>query len=60
MLRSAPRSGAVRYRCPVTGSFVLLTDEISLRKFAHPTTCLRCAGCGGLHFVAVTGEATAA
>ena len=57
---AAPRSGALRYRCPVTGSFVLLTDEGSLRKFGRPITRLRCAGCGELHFVAVADEATAA
>jgi hypothetical protein len=50
---AAPRSGAVRYRCPVTSSFVLVTDEASLRKFGRPTTRLRCADCGELHFVAV-------
>jgi predicted RNA-binding Zn-ribbon protein involved in translation (DUF1610 family) len=57
---AAPRSGAVRFRCPVTGSFVLVTDDASLRKFDRPTTRLRCAGCGELHFVAVTGDVTAA
>ena len=57
---AAPRSGAVRYRCPVIGSFVLVTDEASLRKFGRPTTRLRCPGCGELHFVAVAGGAAAA
>jgi len=57
---AAPRSGAMRYRCPVTGSFVLLTDEASLCKFSRPTTRLRCAGCGELHFVAVSGGTAAA
>jgi hypothetical protein len=52
---ATPRLGALRYRCPVTGSFVLLTDDASLRKFGRPTTRLRCAGCGELHFVAVAG-----
>lgn len=56
---AAPRSGAVRYRCPVTGSFVLVTDEASLRKFDRPTTRLHCAGCGELHFVAVAGDDSA-
>jgi len=28
--------GALRYRCPVTGSFVLVTDEASLRATARP------------------------
>lgn len=55
---AAPRSGAVRYRCPVTGSFVLVTDEASLRNFDRPTTRLRCAGCGEMHLLsAACGEA---
>ena len=44
---------ALRYRCPVTGSFVLVTDEASLNKFARPTTRLRCADCGEMHLVTV-------
>jgi ribosomal protein S27E len=50
----------MRYCCPVTGSFVLLTAEASLCKFSRPTTRLRCAGCGELHFVAVSGGTAAA
>lgn len=39
--------GAVRYRCPETGSFVLLTDPDALKhSFMRP---IRCVGCGGLH-----------
>jgi hypothetical protein len=50
---ATPRFGALRYRCPVTGSFVHVTDEASLRKFAMPTTRLRCADCGEAHLVTV-------
>lgn len=46
---------ALRYRCPVTGSFVLVTDQASLEKFARPTARLRCADCGELHLVTVEG-----
>jgi hypothetical protein len=39
--------GAVRYRCPESGSFVLLTDPEALKdSFMRP---IRCVGCGGLH-----------
>jgi hypothetical protein len=47
--------GAVRYRCPITGSFVLVTDEASLDKLARPTARLRCADCGEVHLVTVEG-----
>jgi hypothetical protein len=47
--------GAVRYRCPITGSFVLVTDEASLDKLARPTARLRCADCGEVHMVTVEG-----
>ena len=41
------RLGAVRYRCPDSGSFVLLTEPGALRLLsARP---VRCAGCGGEH-----------
>jgi hypothetical protein len=53
---ATPRPGALRYRCPVTGSLVLVTDEASLRKFSRPTIRLRCPGCGELHFVAVAED----
>ena len=46
---------ALRYRCPVTSSFVLVTDEASLDKLARPTARLRCADCGELHLVTVEG-----
>jgi len=53
---ATPRFGALRYRCPVTGSFVHVTDEAALRKLAQPTTRMRCADCGEMHFVAVAGD----
>jgi hypothetical protein len=48
--------GSLRYRCPVTGSFVLVTDDASLQRLSRATNRLRCAGCGELHFVAVAGD----
>jgi hypothetical protein len=57
MLRRAeaiPRPhGALRYRCPVTGSFVLVTDEASLARLAHAPARLRCVDCRELHLVEV-------
>lgn len=44
--------GAVRYRCPVTGSFVLVTEAAKLKKLARPRARLRCGGCGEMHMLA--------
>jgi hypothetical protein len=45
--------GALRYRCPVTGSYVLLTDPVGLARLAASPTAVRCAGCGAIHRLAV-------
>jgi hypothetical protein len=41
------RLGAVRYRCPESGSYVLLTDPAALKHVS--TRPMPCAGCGGVH-----------
>jgi len=47
---ATPRAyGALRYQCPVTGSFVLLTDEQSLESITTRHTRLRCNACGKVH-----------
>ena len=60
MLRRAeatPRAhGALRYRCPVTGSFVLVTDDASLDRLAHAPARLRCVDCHEIHLVDVAAE----
>jgi len=43
--------GALRYQCPVTGSFVLITDETTLASLGHPLGRVRCAGCGEMHLL---------
>jgi len=48
--------GAVRYRCPVTGSFVLLTDAAALKRLARPRVRLRCVDCGEMHLLARDAE----
>jgi hypothetical protein len=40
-------SGAVRYQCPESGSYVLLTDATELKHLSR--RAVRCAGCGGEH-----------
>lgn len=50
-------SGAVRYRCPVTGSFVLITDPPTLARIAEHDSRTRCMDCGEMHFL--TQEAPA-
>jgi len=60
MLRPAsaePRPhGALRYRCPVTGSLVLVTDEPTLAKLNRARTRLRCADCGEMHLMTVAAD----
>ncbi len=43
--------GAVRYVCPVTGSFVLLTDEANLQRLGGRRGRLRCPDCGEFHLI---------
>jgi len=51
--------GAVRYCCPVTGSFVLLTDPAILARFAERDTRLCCADCGEMHLLTQAATVTA-
>ena len=44
-------SGAVRYRCPVTGCFVLITDPSMLARIAERDSRTRCMDCGEMHFL---------
>jgi len=43
--------GALRYQCPVTGSFVLVTDEATLESLERPLGRVRCVGCGEIHLL---------
>jgi hypothetical protein len=43
--------GALRYQCPITGSFVLVTDEAALAGIARPRGRLRCIDCGEVHLL---------
>ena len=58
MLRRAqatPRPhGALRYRCPITASFVLVTDEASIGRLTRAPARLRCVDCHEIHLVTVT------
>ena len=50
--QATPRpNGALRYQCPVTGSFVLVTDEVTLADLNRPRARLRCAGCSEMHLL---------
>lgn len=44
-------SGAMRYRCPVNGSFVLVTDDVTLAELDKPRARLRCIDCGEMHLL---------
>lgn len=43
--------GALRYQCPVTNSFVLVTDDATLASLAKPQPRVRCADCGEMHLL---------
>jgi hypothetical protein len=43
--------GALRYQCPVTASFVLITDDATLAGLARPQSRVRCADCGEMHLL---------
>lgn len=42
---------AFRYRCPVTGSFVCVTDDATLDALARPNARLRCPSCRKTHLL---------
>lgn len=44
-------SGAVRYRCPVSHSFVLITDPAILARLAERNMRIRCMDCGEMHML---------
>jgi hypothetical protein len=48
--------GALRYRCPSTGSYVLLTDPVSLAEASAPNAPVRCPGCGDTHLLMQDGS----
>jgi hypothetical protein len=43
--------GALRYQCPVTDSFVLVTDETALAGLSSPHGRMRCSACGEVHLI---------
>jgi hypothetical protein len=43
--------GAVRYQCPSTNSFVLVTDDATLASLAKAQPRIRCADCGEMHLL---------
>ena len=43
--------GALRYQCPVTDSFVLVTDEAALAGLTSPHGRMRCTACGEIHLL---------
>jgi len=53
---ATPR-GALRYRCPLSGSFVLLTHAEALDALSGATATHRCPACGDVHVLERTAEA---
>ncbi|MEJ2378530.1 MAG: hypothetical protein P8Y53_13850 [Pseudolabrys sp.] len=56
---ATPRAhGAMRYRCPLTGSYVHITDEPTLAALSRPPARINCPDCGEQHLMTVeTAEA---
>ena len=51
--------GALRYRCPSTGSYVLLTDPAAIAAASAPNAPVRCPGCGDTHLLTQGGSLSA-
>jgi hypothetical protein len=51
--------GALRYRCPVSGSFVLVTDDETLKELTAPRARIRCVDCGEIHLLTQDGAGEA-
>lgn len=50
-------SGAMRYRCPVSASFVVVTEEPVLASLkARPSLRRRCPACREMHLLCVAGS----
>ena len=43
--------GAIRYCCPVTDSFVLVTEAATLARLVERNVRLRCVDCGEMHLL---------
>ncbi len=52
--------GAVRYRCPINGSLVLVTDDETLSRFDRAPVRLRCGDCGEMHLLTCAADSTPA
>ena len=43
--------GALRYQCPLTRSFVLITDDATLAGLVRPQSRVHCVDCGEMHLL---------
>jgi len=43
--------GALRYRCPVSGGFLLVTDDETLHRLEQLPARIRCADCREMHLL---------
>ena len=60
-VEATPRPhGALRYQCPVTDSFVVVTDDATLAALDKPRARLRCPTCGEVHLLTRHPDAPAA
>ena len=49
---TARPDGALRFQCPITGSFVVVTDDRTLAALGRPGARLHCPSCGEMHRLA--------
>ncbi|HEY5378488.1 MAG TPA: hypothetical protein VIJ78_03010 [Pseudolabrys sp.] len=52
--------GAVRYSCPLTHSFVLITEAATIAGLIDGDARLRCADCGEMHLLTLSVPTDAA
>ncbi len=57
-VEATPRPhGALRYQCPVTDSFICVTDDETLSRLNRPRARVRCPSCGEIHLLTQDYEA---
>lgn len=50
--------GALRFRCPVTDVFVVITDDEALSGLDRPRARVRCPSCREMHLLTQVGKAS--
>ena len=56
---SVRSGGALRYRCPETGSYILVTHAATVEQLSRPQASVQCPGCGDTHVLQQQDDDTA-